>query len=125
MIHKMILKLDAMMSPLGNVHITPAPMVAGQVIRRKKFNGTVGAVPHATATVVFPATSLASSANEVCGVVGVIPFACGRPSPSVAATAVTCAKPNSRIAGLTCAEVLMISHAQDAAEVLAVLCEIE
>jgi hypothetical protein len=84
------LELTAIINPLGKVHITPAPIVAGQVTLLKKLAGTPGTVDaHATQAVVFPTGSPASSAINVCGEVGDNPIEDGLPNPMVAATAVT------------------------------------
>jgi hypothetical protein len=70
-----------MINPLGNVHIIPAPIVAGQVTLLEKLVGTVGPTPHATQAVVNPAGSPTSSGKNAWGDVGVPPIAPGLPSP--------------------------------------------
>src|SRR3989304_7787622 len=106
MFHVTMLLETAMMSPRGNVRMTPAPIVAGRFRRRKKFNGTVGPVPHAKAVCKVPAGSATSSARTVIGVVGVTPIACGRPRPMTEAVAAAINHPRSLRAPRSVAAVL-------------------
>src|SRR3990167_4199717 len=81
----------------GHVHVTCSPIEAAKDTRRRKFAGMVGGVPQATAPVVTPVGSPASSGSTVSGVVGVTPIAAGRPRPITVAAAVTVEISISRI----------------------------
>jgi hypothetical protein len=107
-------------SPLGKVQITPVPIVAGNEILRKKYSGTVGGVPQASAVWTVPAGSPGSSAITVTGVVGVPPIACGLPRPKVEAVAAARKMPISMILGLS-VEVVRISKVGFALVTLVVL----
>lgn len=107
-------------SPLGKVHIIPAPIVAGKVTLLKKFVGAVGAVPQAIAVVTVPTGSPVSSCKTVIGLVGVTPIAAGLPNPKVLAVAFTIEIPISKIFGLS-VEAVLISKAAVPAVPLVVL----
>jgi hypothetical protein len=115
-----------MPNPRGNVQITPAPMVAGVLRRRKKFVGAPGCVVHAKQAVVTDAAALAlsDSAKKLTGLVGVTPFEDGRPKPQVLAVPVFCEMPISMICGLL-VDAEMRDHAELAIVVLLVRCESE
>ena len=71
-----------MSKPRGKAQIAPTPASVLQLIRRLKFAGTPGAVPHAVATDVSDAAAEASeSAIKDVVLVGFTPTELGLPSP--------------------------------------------
>jgi hypothetical protein len=84
-------------SPLGHVHTIPVPIVAGRLIRRKKFVGAVGAVVQPV--VMIPPTAAGSSWFDACSSVAVPPATeplfVGLPTPIVDAVAAFKVMPSS------------------------------
>lgn len=103
-------ELTGMMSPLGKLMTRPAPIVAGRLTLLKKYRGTVGAVPHASAVCALPVGSAKSSGMTVTGLVGVTPIACGRPIPNTLAVAAAIVIVISSIFARSVAVVLISRH---------------